>query len=58
MKELIGKKIMDLTEIERDMLVESGYNIVIEDDYLYIDFELDLTIKIDIRDIILEEVLV
>lgn len=58
MKELVNRKLLDLSEIEKDMLLKSGYNIVIEDDYIYIDFELDLTIKIDIKDIILEEVLV
>lgn len=54
MKELLNKRIIDLSEIEKDMLLNSGYNIVIEEDYLYIDFDLGLTLKIRVDEIILE----
>lgn len=57
MKELLNRKLTDLSEIEKEMLLKSGYDIVIEDDYIYIDFDFDLgvTIKIRNKNLILEE---
>lgn len=55
MRELLNRKLKDLSEIERDMLLESGYEIVVEEeDYLYIDFDLGVRLKIKIDNLRLE----
>lgn len=33
MKELLNRKLTDLSEIELDMLLKSGYEIVVEEDF-------------------------